>query len=34
MAKINGPEYEQQQNRSHQGQLDEGCAMIGFAEKT
>jgi hypothetical protein len=31
-AKVDGPHYEHQQNRSHKGQLDEGCAMIGVAE--
>jgi hypothetical protein len=31
-AKVDGPKYEQQQNRSHKGQLDESRAMIGFVE--
>jgi hypothetical protein len=32
VAKIDGPKYEQQQNRSHKGQLNESRAMIGFVE--
>jgi hypothetical protein len=33
-AKVYGPGKEQQHNRNHKGQLDEACAVIGFAEDT
>jgi hypothetical protein len=33
-SKVDSPKQKQQQQRTHKGQLNKGCTMIGFAEDT